>query len=228
MGQGADPARFAASPASRDCRQRKVRQLNRNQLNTTKKVQTKPSRTTFVTQDIVERAAAARSAFPTSCDVDDDSVARAVANAVAAEHDRDASSMRSTTTSRFAQDDGESPSGSRSLPTQKTIVRREQARYDSIAKADAIAAAAELARQHLLARGWYVDGQQSCQRTSEQLHNGCADGWNVTVPLGRGCQRSSRFAPTDLMDPMFGTRFLARSGATTAWGGPAVHVVAGR
>ena len=187
---------------------------------TTKKAPAKPTNHLVIHKDVVQSGAAAGEVcLPPSCGIDDDSVARAVANAVAAEHDRDA----------WAWD------AQRHLDSLKTmakvqaaidrfrteaVVQREHARYDSIAKANAIAAAAELARQHLLARGWYVGIASGASAPQNELRDGYADGWNVTVPLGWDANDQPFGFRTDLsMDRMFGTRFLAQSGATTASGG---------
>ena len=187
---------------------------------TTKKTPAKPASHLVVHKDVVQQASAAGEVcLPLRCGIDDDSVARAVSKAVADEHERDL----------WAWD------AQRRLDSIKTrtqvqgvidrfrteaAAQRERARIDSIAKANETAAAAELARQRLLARGWYVGIAGGASAPQNELRDGYGDGFNATIPLGWDADELPFGFRTDLsVDRMFGARYLGQSGAATAAGG---------
>ena len=93
-------------------------------------------------------------------------------------------------------------------------------RRDSIARADAAAREAELARAHMLARGMYVGVAGGASAPQRALRNGYTGGWNTTIPVGWDASDSPLGFRADLgVDHLNGTRIQDQNAVTTAASG---------
>jgi opacity protein-like surface antigen len=157
--------------------------------------------------------------IPLTCGIGQDSVDRAVANVRAGQLQREQSI-------RDAQRRLDSVTAAARVRTavarvRATIARqREQARLDSLAKAQAAASEAELARVRSLARGGYIGLAAGASAPQRDLRNGYTGGWNTTIPVGWDVSDSPLGIRADLsVDHMNGTRIQDQNGTTTAASG---------
>jgi len=186
---------------------------------TTKKAPTKPTKHLVVHKDTIKGTAGGEVCIPLSCGIDQDSVDRAVANAIAATEARES-------WGRDAQRRLDSMDLAKRMQADVDRIRanfarqREQMRLDSIDKAMEAASAAELARKRMLARGWYIGIAGGASAPQRDLRDGYTGGWNTTVPIGWDADESPLGFRTDLsVDHMNGTRFQDQSGTTTSASG---------
>jgi hypothetical protein len=186
---------------------------------TTKKAPTKPTKHLVVHKDTIKGTAGGEVCIPLTCGIDQDSVDRAVANALAVNEARES-------WARDAQRRLDSMEMANRMQLQVDRIRadfamqRERMRLDSIEKAQAAATAAELARKRLLARGWYFGVAAGASAPQRDLRNGYTGGWNTTVPVGWDASDSPFGFRTDLsVDHMNGTRFHDQLGTTTTVSG---------
>jgi opacity protein-like surface antigen len=186
---------------------------------TTKKTPTKPTKHLVVHKDTIKGTAGGEVCLPPNCGIDQDSVDRAVANAIAAREARES-------WSRDAQHRLDSMEMAKRMQLAVDRIRanfdaqREHMRLDSVNRAMDAANAAELAWKRMLARGWYVGIAAGASTPQRDLRDGYTGGWNTTVPVGWDADESPLGFRTDLsVDHMNGTRFQDQSGTTTAMSG---------
>jgi opacity protein-like surface antigen len=186
---------------------------------TTKKVPVTPTKHVVVHKDTVTTTAGGEVCIPLTCAINKDSIDRAVANALAANEAAEA-------WKRDAQRRLDSMELAKRMQAEVARIRanvaaeRERARLDSIDKAYTAAAAAELARKHMLARGWYVGLAAGASAPQRDLRNGYTGGWNTTIPVGWDADDSPLGIRGDVsVDHMNGTRFQDQSGTTTSASG---------
>ena len=97
---------------------------------------------------------------------------------------------------------------------------RERARLDSIEHAASLEREQRLALDRLLARGFYIGLAGGASTPMRELRNGYAGGWNATLPFGWDASDSPFGIRTDVsVDHLNGTRFQNTSGVTTAVSG---------
>jgi hypothetical protein len=186
---------------------------------TTKKTPTKPTKHLVVHKDTIKGTAGGEVCLPLQCGIDQDSVDRAVANAVAASEARE-SWARDAQRRIDSMDMANRMQLAIDRIRDTYAVQRDRMRLDSIDKAMEAASAAELARKRMLARGWYVGIAGGASAPQRDLRNGYTGGWNTTVPLGWDADESPLGFRTDLsVDHMNGTRFQDPSGTTTSASG---------
>ncbi len=157
--------------------------------------------------------------LPLRCGIDDDSVARAVAAVRAEQYDREAYAREA----QQRLDSMEMAARVRDAVERlraRIVSEREHARLDSIARAEAAAREAELARARMLARGMYVGVAGGASAPQRALRNGYTGGWNTTIPVGWDASDSPLGFRADLgVDHLNGTRLEDPYAATTAASG---------
>ena len=170
-------------------------------------------------KDIITSTSAGEICIPPACGIDQDSVDRAVAHAIAATEEREA-------WGRDARRRLDSLEMAKRMQVAierlqaNFAAQRERTRLDSIEVAREAASAAELARRRMLARGWYVAIASGASTPQRNLRDGYTGGWNTTVPVGWDADESPLGFRADLsVDHLNGTRFEDRSGTTTSASG---------
>jgi len=188
-------------------------------VDTTKKVPVKPTKHVVVHKDTITTTAGGDVCIPLSCAINKDSIDRAVANAIAANEAREA-------WARDAQRRLDSMELAKGMQAELARMRanaaaeRERVRLDSIDKAYAAASAAELARKHMLARGWYIGIAGGASAPQRDLRDGYTGGWNTTIPFGWDAGDSPLGVRSDFsVDHLNGTRFQDQTGTTTSASG---------
>jgi len=97
---------------------------------------------------------------------------------------------------------------------------RTRARLDSIERAAAREREQRLALERYLARGFYVGLAGGASTPMRELRNGYTGGWNATLPIGWDATDNPFGIRTDVsVDHLNGTRFQSASGVTTAVSG---------
>jgi opacity protein-like surface antigen len=157
--------------------------------------------------------------LPLRCVIDADSVARAVA-AVRAELDGREAVARDAQRRLDAIETADRVQDAVQRLRERMAAERERMYLDSIARADAAAREAELARARMLARGMYVGIAGGASAPQRALRNGYTGGWNTTIPVGWDASDSPLGFRADLgVDHLNGTRIEDQYAVTTAASG---------
>jgi len=107
----------------------------------------------------------------------------------------------------------------------RVAAERTRAFFDSIARADADRAAANLAMKRHLARGFYIGLAGGTSMPQRAIRNGYTSGWNTTVPFGWDASDSPLGVRADLaFDRLHGTELrdasysvVSSSGDVSIW-----------
>lgn len=189
---------------------------------TVKKTPATPAKHIAIHKDTIKkvmRSEPGEVCLPLRCVIDDDSVARAVAAVRAEQYDREAyarDAQRRLDSMEMADRVRDAVDRLRG----RIAVERERMGLDSIARADAAAREAELARVRMLARGVYIGAAGGASAPQRALRNGYTGGWNTTIPVGWDATDYPLGVRADLgIDHLNGTRIEDQHTVTTAASG---------